>query len=138
VLAKLDLPIRMGEETGVVLKATIGERDSENHLARSDFAGGSLWARDMGFEVGSKIRLRVLARDVSLALEAPQSSSILNILPATVDGIGDCEHPGLKLVRVMVGESAITCRMSKRSIRSLQLEPGKSVWVQIKSAAVIE
>lgn len=138
VLADLDLPVKLGEETGVVLVARISERDTRYNLARADFPGGGLWARDMGFAIGDNIRLRVLARDVSLALDAPENSSILNALPAVVDDLGDSEHPGVKMVRVMVGDSPIISRLSHRSVDALALEVGKPVWVQIKSVAVIE
>lgn len=137
-LARLDLPICVGEEAGVVLKAHIAERDHGWHLARAEFAGGSLWVRDMGIAEGSAVRLRVLARDVSLALEPQDQSSILNLLPAVVRELGDGEHPAIKLVQVQVGESSLLCRLTARSVHALSLEPGKSVWAQIKSAAIIE
>ena len=68
-LARLDLPIRLGEDAGAILDATVGAVDHDWHLARVDFAGGSLWARDHGLPVGHRVRMRILARDVSLASE---------------------------------------------------------------------
>lgn len=137
-LARLDLPVRLGEEAEVVLKGRIAERDRRWKLARAEFPGGSLWARDMGIELGRPVRLRVLARDVSLALEPQEQCSILNLLPGVVDGLGDGEHPAIKLARVQVGESFLLCRLTDRSVQALNLEVGKRVWAQIKSAAIIE
>jgi len=137
-LARLDLPIRLGEEAGVVLEARIAERDSHWHLARAEFPGGSLWARDMGIDVGHPVRMRVLARDVSLALEPHPGTSILNMLPAAVKELGEGEHPAVKLVRVQVGETSLLCRLTARSFDALDLAVGKPVWVQIKSVAIIE
>ena len=137
-LAGLDLPIKMGEEAGVVLQAIVEERDEQWHLARCNFPGGSLWARDLGLLTGHRIRVRVLARDVSLANEAVTGTSIQNILPATVEQISDDAHPGLALVRVRVGESPLLARLTKRSADTLSLAPGKSIWAQVKSVAVIE
>ena len=68
-LARVDLPIRLGEDAGAILDATVGAVDHDWHLARVDFAGGSLWARDHGLPVGHRVRMRILARDVSLASE---------------------------------------------------------------------
>ena len=51
-LARLDLPIRLGEDAGVVLDAVVAERDADWHLARVTFAGGSLWVRDGGQAIG--------------------------------------------------------------------------------------
>ena len=137
-LARLDLPVCVGEEAGVVLKAHIAERDPRWNLTRAEFTGGSLWMRDMGFVLGSAVRLRVLARDVSLSLESDNQSSILNVLPAVVRELGDGEHPAVKHVRLQVGESSLLCRLTTRSVHALGLEAGKPVWAQIKSAAIVE
>ncbi len=52
-LARLDLPIRLGEDAGVVLDAMVAEHDRQWHLARVEFPGGSLWVRDLGHADGA-------------------------------------------------------------------------------------
>jgi molybdate transport system ATP-binding protein len=137
-LARLDLPIRLGEDSGAILEATIAEVDSAWHLARVAFAGGSLWTRDQGLSVGHRLRVRVLARDVSLAVEPPGESSIQNVLQGCVDAIADDDHPGLALVRVKVGDAMFLCRLTRRAAVSLDIVPGQDVWVQVKSVALME
>ncbi|AFL74459.1 molybdenum ABC transporter ATP-binding protein [Thiocystis violascens] len=137
-LARLDLPIRLGEDAGVVLDATVAERDEQWHLARVDFPGGSLWSRDQGQPIGRHVRVRVLARDVSLAARHQEHTSILNLLPGQVDAMADDEHPGLTLVRVRVGDSVLLARLTKRSAAALCVTSGQSLWVQIKSVALME
>lgn len=137
-LARLDLPIRREEDAGVVIEATVVECDAAWHLARAEFPGGSLWMRDVGVVIGQRLRVRVQARDVSLALERHEGSSILNLLPATVSEVADNAHPAVKLVRVAVGETPLIARLTARSADALGLAPGKAVWVQVKSVAVIE
>jgi molybdate transport system ATP-binding protein len=137
-LARLDLPIRLGEDAGAVLDAVVGERDESWHLARVDFPGGSLWTRDRGIPVGRKIRVRVLARDVSLARQRQEETSVLNLLRGRVDAIEDEDHPGLALVRVRVGESPLLARLTKRSAAALGIVRGQEVWVQVKSVALME
>ena len=136
-LARLDLPIRLGEDAGAILDATIGAVDARWHLARVDFSGGSLWVRDQGLPVGRRVRVRVLARDVSLA-EEPGTSSIQNVLRGCVDAVGDDGHPGLALVRVRVGDAMLLARLTKRSAASLGVAPGRTLWVQMKSVALME
>ena len=136
-LARLDLPFRIGEDAGAVLDATVGEVDKDWHLVRLDFAGGSLWARDHGLTEGRRVRVRVLARDVSLANE-PGTSSIQNVLRGQVDAIGDDEHPGLALVRVKVGEAMLLARLTKRAAAALGITLGQALWVQVKSVALME
>lgn len=137
-MARLDLPMHEEDEAGVVLEATVAERDTQWQLSRAEFAGGSLWVRDIGIEVGHRLRLRVLARDISLALERHEGTSILNLLPATVSGMADGSHPAVKLVQVAVGNTRFIVRLTARSAAALALSPGKTVWLQIKSVAVIE
>lgn len=136
-LARLDLPIRLGEDAGAILDGTVGEVDKNWHLARVDFDGGSLWARDQGLSVGRRVRVRVLARDVSLA-EHPGTSSIQNVLRGCVDSLGDDEHPGLALVRVRIGSSMLLARLTKRAAASLGVKPSLELWVQVKSVALME
>jgi molybdate transport system ATP-binding protein len=136
VLSGLDLPINQSEEAGVVLDVEVIGRDDECHLLEAEFSGGTLWARDMGYATGTPLRLRVLARDVSLTLQPQIDSSILNVLAGEVDDIADSEHAAIKLIRVKVGEVFLISRLSKRSVKTLKLTKGKSVWVQIKSVAI--
>ncbi len=139
-LTRLDLPIRLGEDAGAILEGTIGEIDHHWHLARVDFAGGSLWTRDHELPVGHHVRVRVLARDVSLAVE-PGTSSIQNVLRGAVDAIGDDDHPGLALVRMRIGSSGssiLLARLTRRAMAALGVVSGKVLWVQVKSVALLE
>ncbi|NGZ07241.1 MAG: molybdenum ABC transporter ATP-binding protein [Magnetococcales bacterium] len=137
-LARIDVPIRLGEESGVVIDAIIGARDQEWHLARADFTGGMLWIRDPGVTIGQAVRVSVLARDVSLAAEPQSKSSILNLLPGEVSAMIEDTHPANVLVRVVVGPTPFLARITRRSVAALDLTVRKSVWVQVKSAALME
>ncbi len=138
VISRIDLPLRAGDDAGVVLEARIAERDAQWHLARAEFGGGSLWVRDAGVACGRRLRLRVLARDVSLALTRHADSSILNVLPGTVEALVPGSHPAMTLVRLDAGGVPLLARVTSRSADALALTPGKPVWIQVKSAAVIE
>jgi molybdate transport system ATP-binding protein len=137
VLSRVDLPIRLGEDSGVVLDACVAEVDTAWHLARAEFAGGSLWVRNSGNRCGDAMRLRVLARDVSLSLQAASESSIQNSIAATVAEIVSDQHPALVLVRLETGGVPLLSRVTARAAAQLGLAPGKPVWAQIKAVAVI-
>jgi len=136
-LARLDLPIRLGEDAGVVLEGEIAELDAAWHLARVAFAGGSLWVRDSGLPVGQHVRVRILARDISIALEPHADSSILNVLPATVEEMADDTHPALALVKLNADGAPLVARITRRSAARLALRPGLAVWAQIKAVALV-
>jgi len=144
LMARLDLPTARGEGAGVVLDAVVAERDTAWQLARLQVgpAGGagefSVWARDQGLPVGQSVRVRLLARDVSLARGPLAGSSIGNQLQGVVEAIADDEHASLALVRVRVGASPVVARLTRRSAHALGLQPGVPVWAQVKTVALME
>jgi len=121
---------------GAVLNATVADIDPQWKLARLYFAGGVFWTRAQQLVVGDAVRVRVLARDVSIARDKPTASTIQNVLSARITDIVNDDQEGLMLVRIMVGESALIARVTQRSVAELNLEPGQSVWIQVKSVAL--
>ncbi len=136
-LSRVDLPIRLGEDAGTVFDATVVVRDPEWHLARVSFDGGELWVRDTGVALGRRVRVRILARDVSIATSPHEDTSINNILPATVIAHAGEDHPSLVLVQLSVGATRVVARLTRRSASRLALIPGMAVWIQIKAVALV-
>ena len=136
-LARLDLPIRLSEDAGVVLTTTVIGHDRQWHLSRLSFAGGNLWVRDSGAALRQTLRIRILARDVSIALSPTADSSILNVVSAVVTGLGDDAHPALVLAQLDAGGVPLLARLSRRSAAALGLRAGLNVWAQIKAIALI-
>lgn len=141
VLSALSSPVLTGDETSTLLPGELVERDEAWHLARVAFAGGSLWLRDAGLPLGRRVRLRVLARDVSLATEPPRGTSIQNQMPCLITGLGPDSHPSQMLVQVQVGEpgssSLLLARVTARAAASLGLAVGQGAWLQVKSVALL-
>ncbi len=138
VLSRIDLPVVLGDDAGALLDATVAERDERWQLARVDFDGGSLWLRDSQLAIGRRVRVRVLARDVSIALHPPTGSSIQNLLACVVRDLAAGGHPSQVLLRLDCGASTLLARITARAAHGLELAPGKAVWAQVKSAALIE
>ncbi|NEX16502.1 MAG: molybdenum ABC transporter ATP-binding protein [Halochromatium sp.] len=136
-LSRLDLPIRLGEDAGVVLDGQVAERDERWHLLRIACCSASLWVRDSGAEIGSHARVRILARDVSIAQAPSSGTSILNSLPARVLSLGEDAHPALALVKLDVAGNPVLARLTRRSAEELGLAPEQSVWIQVKAVALL-
>ena len=137
ILARIDTSSMFGDDAGAMLEGMIAERDERWLLARVDFDGRSLWLRDAGLAVGKPVRLRVLARDVSIATQEPQGSSIQNIIAATVEEVAQDVHPSQVMVRLRCGDAALLSRVTARAADSLALAPGLRVWAQVKSVALV-
>jgi molybdate transport system ATP-binding protein len=140
VLAGLDGPGVMGvmgEDAGALLEAVVQERDLHWQLASLAFPGGTLWVRDTGLQPGRRVRVRVLARDVSIATEKPSHTSIQNLLPCVVQAVGPDTYPSQALVRLQCGDAVLLARLTARAVDALGLAPGQQVWAQVKSVALV-
>lgn len=137
VMADVKGPLAQGEDASALLEAVIEERDPEWQLSRARFEGGGLWLRDAGVPIGGAVRLRVLARDVSLAVEEPRGVSVQNIVRVEVESINDGAHPSQVLVALRCGQLRLLSRITRRAAHELSLEPGLTVWAMIKAVAVV-
>jgi molybdate transport system ATP-binding protein len=137
VFSRIDLPVRFDEETGVIIKGAVVERDDQWHLSRIEFSGNELWVRDGGDSIGDHVRIRILARDVSLTEQPCDQSSILNRVYVEVEEIAPDRDEAMSLLRLKAGEEYLIARLTNRSVSHLGLEPGRKIWAQIKSVALV-
>ena len=137
VLTQVVNPVVVGEDAGALIAGHIGAVDAQWHLSRVDFEGGSVWMRDAGLSVGKAVRIRILARDVSLATSEPTNTSIQNQLRASIQSITPDSHPSQVMVVLKCGAEEVLARVTKRAVNELALEVGMPVWAQVKSVALV-
>ena len=135
-LARADLPPVFAGDAGVVLDTVLAAHEADA-LSRLDFEGGSLLVGRCPEPIGTPLRCRILARDVSLARDKPQGTSILNLLPAGVKTVGTANSPGQALVQLEVGPTPVLARITLRSVRELGIVPGERLWLQVKGVALL-
>ncbi len=136
-LARLDLPGAFADDAGVVLKTMVAAHEKADALTRLDFSGGSIYVAGRPEPLGRHLRCRIHARDVSLTLEQPTATSILNLVPATVVGVADTETPAHVLVHMDAGGTPLLARITRRSRDRLGIAAGLAVWAQIKAVALL-
>lgn len=134
-LMRTDLPMLGGREASTLLQVRMLDYEPAYQLSRLQFDGGEMVVPGRHGEPGDALRLRIMASDVSLCLQPPPASSILNILPALVDSLQP-EAGGYLVVRLRVGGTHLLARITQKSAHVLGLCPGQSVFAQIKGAAV--
>ncbi|MEN9996635.1 MAG: Sulfate/thiosulfate import ATP-binding protein CysA [Pseudomonadota bacterium] len=137
VLTQVVNPVVMGEDAGALIAGHIGAIDAEWHLSRVDFEGGSIWMRDAGLPLGKAVRIRILARDVSLATAEPLKTSIQNQLQGVIQSITPDAHPSQVMVVLKCGAEEVLARVTRRAISELGLQVGMPVWAQVKSVALV-
>jgi len=136
MFTRLDLPLAHGGDAEAIIDATVVEHDDHYHLTYLDFSGGRFTVARKDLPVGSSVRLRVAARDVSLTLEQQSNTSILNIFPATIDAITN-EGLAQVTVRLLIAGVPMLARVTRKSVEILELRPGKQVYAQAKSVALL-
>ena len=137
LMLREDAPDLFGEDAATLLNGQVAERDAAYGLLRIAFDGGSVWLRDTGLPLGRAVRLRLLARDISLTLDEPRATSVQNHWPGRVEAILPDRHASQVLVRLRCGGSRVQARLTRRAVDALALAPGQTVWVQLKSAALV-
>jgi molybdate transport system ATP-binding protein len=122
-------------EGGAVIEARVSAQDLASGLARLEFAGGSLEIPDVEALPGERLRVRVRARDVSIALARPSGLSIRNILAATIVALGEEDGPSLD-VELDLGGAPLVARITRKSASELGLRPGLPVFALVKSVSI--
>ncbi|QHF03359.1 MULTISPECIES: molybdenum ABC transporter ATP-binding protein [Pseudomonas syringae group] len=138
-LARLDLPLAMGDDAGVVIEATVSAYDPHYQLLTVTLPDSALSMRVTHAEMqpGTLLRIKVQARDVSLNLQPEDQSSILNRLPVVVIEEMVADNSAHVLVRLDAGGTALLARITRFSSDHLKLHRGQSLWAQIKAVAVL-
>lgn len=137
LMTRLDLPLAHGDSAGVIVTTAVENHDATYNLMTLRFAGGLIRLPSACASAGAKVRVRIQARDVSIALHTPQESSILNSFPATIVTIAD-DSPGQVMIALDCGGQRLLARITRHSAESLQLRTGMEVIAQIKGVALLK
>ena len=121
-------------EAGAILTAKVIAHEADG-LTRLDCAAGPLWLPRVDLPPGARLRLRILAQDVMLALHRPDAISALNILPATVKDLRLGDGAGA-MVQLDAGGDLVLARVTRRSVENLRLAPGVAVHLVLKAVSV--
>lgn len=136
LLARTDLrPLTGRYEAGAVIRATVAGHDSTYGITRLAFNGGTLQVAKSDLPVGTGVRLRIHARDVSIAIDAPTRISMRNVLPAVVKSVRGAEG---WLVDVVLdcGGTDIWAQITASAQAALALRPGMRVNALIKALTI--
>jgi molybdate transport system ATP-binding protein len=141
VFSRINLPQRLEDESGVILNGHIVEQDNEWQLIKIAFANSHIWIPDsadiLSEPLGKSVRIRILAKDVSLSLSNHDDTSIVNRILVTVMDIKSDEDSPMSLVRLKMGKEFLVAKMTKKSVHHLELTVGIQVWAQVKSVALV-
>ena len=138
-LARLDLPLALGDDAGVVIEGHVSAYDADYQLLTLQLPNTELSIRvaHSPMAEGQALRCKVQARDVSLSLQGVEQSSILNRLPVTVISEIGADNAAHVLIRLNAAGTPLLARITRYSRDQLGVHPGQQLWAQIKAVAVL-
>jgi molybdate transport system ATP-binding protein len=135
VMGRLDLGPSSGRyEKGAVVETRVAAHDLDFDLTTLRFDGGELTVPGVNAIIGERVRARIRARDVSLAVHRPTGISIVNILAGNVTAIHEMSGPVVD-VEIAVGEALLFARITRRSRADLGIEAGQRVYALVKAVS---
>lgn len=136
------LPLLRAPDAAATLEGCVARLDEAYGLTELSVAGGTLVVPGRHGGPGTVRRLRVSASDVSFARAQPVDTTILNCLAARIVSVTAHNHDDARVnVVAALGEDGsgakIIGRITRKSLEILALEPGATVFAQIKSVALM-
>jgi len=133
-------PLRGGADAGALVYGVVREHDPRYGLSTLACEGFALRVPRVDLPPGARLRLRIPAREVALALSPPNDVSISNRIEGRVEQLlarDDAPHAAHLEVRVRVGpQTVLAAAVTRESAERLALAPGLRCWCLIKSVAL--
>jgi len=149
VLERIDLAPATGRfEAGVMLRAIVARHDPAYQLTElvhlgEPAAGGepgprgqSLWVPLVDAMPGTEFRLRIRARDVTLAINRPTGVSTRNVVEGTLVEVRAEPETAFAETLIDIGGARLRARLTRKSIDELALGAGVRVFAMIKSISL--
>ena len=118
---------------GAVSPATVTAQRGDGLTALA-FDGGELIVARLARAPGSRLRVRLRAEDIMLALEEPRAISANNVLAATVRAVE--AHDAHADIQLAVGATKLVARITRASQQRLAIAPGMTLYAIVKSVTV--
>lgn len=136
-LARPDSPLFDEEGPVSVLEGALGPANAHG-LKPFGPALARLWLATARGPADGGVRVRVLARDVALALDPPGRVSVLNQLAATIERVAPGRDGRVTVACRLADGQTLLAEVTQWSADTLALRAGLPVFALIKSVALME
>ncbi len=136
IAGRADLPLARRDDAAAMLTAVVRAHDGERSLTRLTAAGTEWWVPLIEAEAGTTVRIRVPAREVILARQAPEAISVQNVIAGTTRALANDPSRRASLVEVALPGGSLLARVTPDAVVRLGLAPGVPVLALVKSVAI--
>ena len=135
LLTQLDLPLAQHDAAESIIQAMVAAHDEHYGITYLDSDIGRFAMQRKPHTLGSQVRIRVLARDISLTLSPQTETSILNIFAATVTQLQPFGESQIT-VKLLANKTPLLARITRKSADLLNLKTGSTVYAQVKTVTL--
>ncbi|MGC1498120.1 MAG: molybdenum ABC transporter ATP-binding protein [Sulfitobacter sp.] len=128
------VPLLGVREAGAVIEANV-ESHAEDGISTLAISAGKLELPGVHADVGTRVRLRVLAQDVILSLDRPDGLSSVNVLPVVIEGVHPGDGPGAAIA-LRAGDDRLLARITARAVKDMHLHAGMHCYAILKATTV--
>lgn len=136
VLARADLPLAHRDDAAAILQGSVAHHDAARRLTTVAAAGRTILLSQLDVCVGTPLRLRIPAREVALATQAPEAISFQNCIPAKVGALVEEASSHAVVVELVLDGVALLARITPDTVERLALRPGSAVMALFKATSV--
>lgn len=134
-LTSPDAPFAAQANASVLLSGSVDSYDPVNAISQISLANGGQLFLPEQHAPERQVHIRILATNVSLSLEKPSQSSILNVLPSTVTRIVNNSGHHVTLLLHTSGQELLA-RISLKSFNDLHITTDMPVFALLKAVSI--
>ena len=140
LLADLSLPLARMPDSSVVIDLAVEWYDAAYGISECRVANEKIFVPGQLGAPGARRRIRVRANDVSLVLDKPERSSILNVLAARIVSSETISATQRTVLLALESDPDVRLLSSvtRKSWDLLDLRPGTPIYAQIKGMALVD
>ena len=135
-LSGLKVPHFDRNAEGTFLNTSVVSVESKFQMIKVKSAMGNLSIIGSDKKVGEKLRLRVLADDISISLSKPADTSIMNTFDGLIQSMVE-DSSGMTTLNLNIKNDIIKARITTKSANILKLKINDKVFANIKTVAII-
>jgi molybdate transport system ATP-binding protein len=132
-----DLPwVRDAVGLGSVFEAVVSRLLPERGLVELRAGHATLLTSDRSLTEGRRIRVRIPAREVILAVRPPEGVSLHNVLSGTITSVHIDPAFEHAIVQVAVGDLLLLAEVTRDAVTTLGMAPGGAIHALVKSVSI--